>query len=98
MNLREYTVLEVLNIASTIYQRDGQFQASAVEMVEVFNTDRRFEAERRIMGFSVRSMGGSLGRLAGGKNAWPVRSQPLVERVGSRRWKLTRAGVGVLNA
>lgn len=95
MNLREYVVLDVLNIASTQYMRDGEFQASAAEMVETFRTDSRYQAERRIMGFNAASMGASLGRLSRGH---PTRRESLVERVGSRRWQLTAAGVKVLSS
>ena len=95
MNLREFVVLDVLNIASTKHQRDGEFQASAAEMIEVFRADGRWEAERQIMGFNERLMGASLGHLSRG---WPTRREPLVERHGSRRWRLTNAGVRVLGA
>lgn len=101
MNLREYVVLDALNIASTQYGKwdreahERHFQATTAQIVEVFKTDSRFVAERRIMGFNTRSMGASLGRLGRGM---PIRREPLVRRVGTKKWRLTDAGVKVLSA
>ena len=95
MNLREFVILDVLNIASTIHGHDGVYQATAAEIVEVFRTDPRWEAERRIMGFNARSVGASLGRLRRTRAAW---QPPLVQHVGNNGWALTPAGLDVLAA
>lgn len=92
LNLYDFAALRILNVASTRFARDGEYQASAAEMVKVLRTDERFRAERYIMSFDTRSMGVILGRLSQNQ---PL-GGPLVERVGGRRWRLTRAGLRVL--
>lgn len=111
MNLREYCILEVLNIASTKYSEYSPsilrplqpllYQATAAEVRIVLLEDDRFEVERLIIGdLTVRQIGATLGRLARYR-ANRIRSEPLVERPKDctrDKWALTKAGVAILSA
>lgn len=92
MNLREYEVLDGLNIASTIHmaERDA-YKATAAQIAEVMRDDPR-------MGYAwatARNVGAILRGLS---REWPFRRAPLVEKVDTRNWRLTAAGVRVLSA
>lgn len=104
MTLRRFAILEALNIASTIYGRKlyGQplaYEASAQEIADTLIQDERFEEYVWLwngLGPSAREVGHALGVLA---RNYPFRKLgPLVERAGSRKWKLTSDGCAVLNA
>jgi hypothetical protein len=100
VNAREYAVLEALNIASTIHgrwdkvARERIYQASAVEIADVLVADERIAADFTFV-LDARSVGALLGAMAG---SYPQRRAPLVERVTTRRWGLTDAGIEVLTA
>lgn len=90
MNAREFYVLEAMNIATTRYKRKGHgFEATAAQIAEVLNTDER------IAPLTSLQVGATLRALAQGL---PKRRAPLVERVDTRRWRLSRAGLEVLCA
>lgn len=94
MNLREFQVLDGLNIASTRHSRHlirHGFECTAAQLADVMVSDPRFGYDWA----TPRSVGAVLRGLA---RSWPHRREPLVEKVDSRRWHLTDAGVRVLSA
>ena len=98
MNLREYMVLDALNIASTVHGRfvkgEGRhYQATAAQIAETMLTDDRYGPEYDWATPGAVAM--CLRQLAKG---YPERREPLVERATTKKWRLTRAGCRVLLA
>lgn len=95
MNYREFAVLDAVNIATTRYRRPGHdFEATARQIAIVLNTDPRIRDDYTVQ-HTVAEVGATLRALSQG---WPRRREPLVEKIDSRRWHLTDAGVRVLGA
>ena len=93
MNAREFYVLEAVNIATTRYKRKGHYEATAAQIAEVLNTDERIGCP--FFPLTSLQVGATLRQLA---RDWPARRSPLVERVDTRRWRLSSAGLEVLSA
>lgn len=94
MTLRELAVLDAMNIATTQYRRRGHdFEATCAEVAETLDTDDRLQEYD--LALTTLQVGAVLRRMAQG---WPHRREPLVEKIDSRRWHLTDAGVRVLSA
>jgi hypothetical protein len=98
MRMRELAVLEALNIASTRHSRHDPnepgrgYQATAAQIAEVLATDERF-AEYGL-DLSARQIGATLAALHDrGRGTYSKLPEALVERVGSRRWRLSQGGV-----
>lgn len=98
MTDREYAVLNAVNIATTQWRRKGHdFEATAEQIAETLATDERFAGYAAMVDgwpLSGRQVGATLGALASDKRIYG----PLVERVGTRRWKLADKGLDVLAA
>lgn len=98
MNLREYQVLDATNIATAVHSRwvkgEGHhYQATAAQIAETMLTDDRYGPE---YAWATSRIVGAI--LTGLAKDWPARREPLVERVGTKKWCLTDAGARVLNA
>jgi hypothetical protein len=94
VNAREFYVLDAMNVATTRYKRRGHgFEATAAQIAEVLNTDERFGCP--FFPLTSLQVGTTLRALA---QDWSKRRAPLVERVDTRRWRLSRAGLEVLCA
>jgi hypothetical protein len=92
MTREEFEILDVLNIASTIHMHPKLgYRATALHIAAVGKTDPRFGYDWMT---SVK-VGRRLGVMAKG---WPTRLAPLVEKVDSRHWRLTDAGLRALGA
>lgn len=95
MTHREFAVLEAVNIASTQYKLTPHtYEATAAQIAHVHNTDERLIGAWPTY-LDSRQVGETLKALGSG---WPTRPTPLVEKVSTRRWRLTKAGVDVLCA
>lgn len=97
MNVREYALLETLNIASTIYaQRHPvfRFEATAVQVANTLATDERLIAD---FGFTMspRQISARFAIMALGR---PRRPEPLVKAIVPNKWALTQAGCKVMLA
>jgi len=93
---RELAVLDALNIASTRYRRKGNdYEATAAQIAKVLNTDERIQGTVTIPRLTPVEVGASLRLLGQGH---PTRRAPLVEKIDTRRWRLTDTGVSVLSA
>lgn len=103
MTIKEHFVMDGLNIASTIHSHPkyrtstnrGGYRATAAEIAEVLNTDKRFEEEMPWVLIDAQWVGCVLRELAKG---YPRRRAALVARVDSRGWHLTDAACHALNA
>lgn len=112
MNLREFCVMEVLNIASThyaVYAPDVLrplsplvYAATAAQVLETLWSDTFFEGKEFevIKDMTVHQISATLGRLARG---YPVRHEPLVARPkgiknNRTKWCLTKYGAHILCA
>ena len=110
MNLREFVILDAMNIATARYQRHPRdwktkslaerlryrgFQATAAQVAEVLLEDERLAEIGQFTHLTSREVGETLGRMAQG---YPERRAPLVEKLDTRHWRLTDAGVEALSA
>lgn len=94
MTHRELAVLDAVNIATTRYRRPGRsFEATAAQITEVLNTDERIQDEYPIS-LTTREVAATLVLL---RKKW-TRHYPLVDKIDSRRWRLTSAGCDALGA
>lgn len=107
MNLREFIVLQAMNIATTDHGRryptaDGgsywEFEATAKQIAECINHDEWFRKHFGEHEMNSRQVGAILGAL---NRVYPNRNylaRPLVRRVSQSRktWQLTNAGVKVI--
>jgi hypothetical protein len=108
VNLREFAVLEAMNIATTQHQvppprgacfadrlRWDGYRATAAEVAQTLIDDDRLAELGAFLYLSPREVGAMLGRMALGL---PERREPLVEKVTSRHWRMTDAGVKALSS
>jgi hypothetical protein len=94
MTMHEYKVLDAINIASTRFQRKADtawecFQATAAEIAAVYIEQNPKEQ------ITPRRIGATLREL---RRTRQKPNMPLVERVGSRRWRMTRHGASTMIA
>lgn len=95
MNHAELAVLDAVNIATAIYRRKGHnFEATAAQIAEVLNADERIQKEFPVQ-MTTAQVGVELRALAGHRL---FRFVPLVEKVDSRRWRLTAFGCKAMGA
>lgn len=94
MNVREYSLLELINIAGA-QRGTREFWCTAQDMVDTLREEKesrwdRFEFERMVLGaVSARDIGYLLRRLNCG---FPIRGQKLVEKRrvhGVNQWRMT---------
>lgn len=86
MNHHDLYVLEGLNIASTRFKRPGHtYEATAAQIAEVMREEYGLTWPTGV------TIGAKLGQMRN-------RSEPLVEKVDRRRWRLASAGLKVLAA
>ena len=89
MNHRELAVLCAVNTASSRYRRKGHdYEATCAQITDVFNNEDDVQEGWPLTTLEV---GATLRSMVN-------RREPLVEKIDSRRWHLTDAGVRVLNA
>ena len=113
MNLREFAVLDAMNIATTQHQvasprgawrgiglaerlRWSGYRATAAQVAAALEDDDRLAELGMFLRLTPREVGVMLGRMSKGHQ--PYRREALVERVTTRHWRLTDAGVRVLSA
>lgn len=91
----QFFVLWAANIATTHYRRPGhEFEATAAQIAEYVRSDAE-EYGTPYGDADAVWVGARLRLMAMG---CPTRPEPLVERVDTRRWRMTKAGVKVLSA
>lgn len=96
MTLHEYRVLAALNIASArharpkyVCGRDSQgFEATAAQVAEVY------QEQNPGPGFTAIEVGAALRELRRARGG----REPMVERVGTRKWRMTSHGARVMVA
>lgn len=100
MNAEELLVLNGVNLASTIYQREPDWWTLAQDVAKVVREDDRLQGEFKCIAeedWTTFRVAITLRHLRCG---YPVRSEPLVERNEDKPalWRLTRPGIHVLLA
>lgn len=91
MNLRQFAILEAMNIATARHMHNGAYRATAKQISDVLRDDPRLS---ELPWLNPRAIGAMLGDMASERE----RSEALVEKVTTRHWCMTRAGVRTLCA